>query len=198
MKLKLLFLILAATFLTYLIFTTNNKKNYDIISIYDKTTTINPNYNDYLKEMLTSKINFNYTEPFNNKNLEIENVIAIIETNQNKIQEKLNQAEIIIIHLGDFEILKEEIPVSDIIIQLSQLLKIIKNINNKQIIFLSPVNAPSSYLFKDLCNKYKIYFINSSNYLNQSDYENNIVTESGHKKLAKIIYKNIYSSWNLT
>ena len=46
------------------------------------------------------------------KNLEIENVIASIKENENNIHEKIHDSKILIIYLGEFELLKEEFKLS--------------------------------------------------------------------------------------
>lgn len=197
MKLKLLFLILASTLLTYLIFTTNVTNQLNIFSIFDKTTITNPNYNDYLQEYLNNVTNYTYNIDYSNKNLEIENVISALSSNKNKIQEKIYEAEVIIIHLGDFEILKEDITPSEILTETEELFSYLRKINKKQIIFLSPVNIKSYYMYKNICQKYNITYINTYNILKPHDISNNLITATGHTKIAKLLYNEISTTWNI-
>ena len=102
MKIKLLFLTIASLLLTYLIFTTNIDNRLDIISLYDTTTTTIPNYNDYLIKYLDNNVSYSINQKYSNKNLEIENIISHINSNKNKIQEKIHDAKIVILYFGDF------------------------------------------------------------------------------------------------
>ena len=138
MKIKLLFLTIASLLLTYLIFTTNIDNRLDIVSLYDTTTTTRPNFNDYLLKYLDNNVSYSMNQKYSNKNLEIENVISNINSNKNKIQEKIHDAEIIIIYFGDFELLNEDVTSTELLEETENLFKIIRKINSKQIIFLTP------------------------------------------------------------
>ena len=197
MKIKLLFLTLASLLLTYLIFTTNIDNRLDIISLYDTTTTTNHNFNDYLLKYLDNNISYSINQKYANKNLEIENIISHINSNKNKIQEKIHDAKIVILYFGDFELLNEDVTPTELLEETENLFKIIRKINSKQIIFLSPVNIKSSYMYKSLCQKYKISYINTTSYLEKADISNNLINETGHQKLGKILYSTISSTWNL-
>lgn len=197
MKIKLLFLTIASLLLTYLIFTTNIDNRLDIVSLYDTTTTTRPNFNDYLLKYLDNNVSYSINQKYSNKNLEIENVISNINSNKNKIQEKIHDAEIVIIYFGDFELLNEDVTPTELLEETENLFKIIRKINSKQIIFLSPVNIKSSHMYKSLCQKYKISYINTTSYLEKTDISNNLINETGHQKLGKILYSTISSTWNL-
>lgn len=188
---------MASLLLTYLIFTTNIDNRLDIVSLYDTTTTTRPNFNDYLLKYLDNNVSYSMNQKYSNKNLEIENVISNINSNKNKIQEKIHDAEIIIIYFGDFELLNEDVTSTELLEETENLFKIIRKINSKQIIFLSPVNIKSSYMYKSLCQKYKISYINTTSYLEKTDISNNLINETGHQKLGKILYSTISSTWNL-
>ncbi len=181
MRIKIFFLILASFFLTYLIFTTNIENKISIMSFYDRTTTPSPNFNDYLKSLLENTIDFTYTE-YTKKNLEIENVIASIKENENNIHEKIHDSKILIIYLGEFELLKEEMNISELTANLNILFKELRKLNNYQIIYISPPSLSMIYSIKDLCKSKNIDFLASS---------------SNQDIIAKNIKKNITTAWNI-
>ena len=155
MKIKLFFLTIGACILTYLIFTANNRQYLTITSIYDDSTTIKESYNVHLNQSLNMSIPTSYYT-FHRENFEIENVVDKIQDNVDNIQEKLDSSNIILMYLGDFEVLYEKNATINIYNELQKLFITLRKYNSKQIIFISPVNMSSSYLLEDLAKKYKI------------------------------------------
>jgi len=196
MKIKLFFLFLSSCLLTYLIYKTNTNEYLYITSIYDDTTILDNNYNTYLKDKLNNTISNTYYE-YHNTTFEIENIIDKIKSNSNEIQIKLNSSNTIIIYLGTFEIEKENLAISSIYTYLENLFILVRKYNNKQIIYLSPPSISSTFLLKDLCNKYKITFINTSSLLNLSYLDKKALTEDNHKKIANKLYQEITKTWNI-
>ena len=107
MKVKLFFLTLSAVILTYLIYNANHHQEIKISAIYDDKTTIKENFNTYLKPNLEKLLPTTYYT-FRRENLEIENVIDKIKSNYQDIQQELNSSNVVIVYLGDFELLYEK------------------------------------------------------------------------------------------
>ena len=181
MRIKIFFLVLASLFLTYLIFTTNIENKISIMSFYDKTTTPELNYNEYLRNLLDNTVDYTYTK-FSKKNLEIENVLASIKENENGIHEKIHDSKVLIIYLGEFEISKEELSISELIDKLNLLFKELRRLNSYQIIYISPPSLSMIYNLKDLCKSRKIDFLLSS---------------PNQEVIAKNIKKSITTAWNI-
>ena len=196
MKVKLFFLSLAAIILTYLIFNVNNHQEIKITTIYDDTTTIQENFNISLQKDLEKLLPTTFNT-YHKENLEIENAIDKIKSNYNDIQEKLNSSNVIIIYLGDFELLYEKENIINIYANLENLFILLRKYNSKQIIYISPINLSSNYLLKDLSNKYKIDFINTPSILQKLSTQNYILNQDDHKKLANKLFNNIISTWKI-
>lgn len=196
MKVKLFFLSLGAIILTYLIFNVNNHQEIKITTIYDDTTTIQENFNISLQKDLEKLLPTTFNT-YHKENLEIENAIDKIKSNYNDIQEKLNSSNVIIIYLGDFELLYEKENIINIYANLENLFILLRKYNSKQIIYISPINLSSNYLLKDLSNKYKIDFINTPGILQKLSTQNYILNQDDHKKLANKLFNNIISTWKI-
>lgn len=196
MKVKLFFLSLGAIILTYLIFNVNNHQEIKITTIYDDTTTIQENFNISLQKDLEKLLPTTFNT-YHKENLEIENAIDKIKSNYNDIQEKLNSSNVIIIYLGDFELLYEKENIINIYANLENLFILLRKYNSKQIIYISPINLSSNYLLKDLSNKYKIDFINTPSILQKLSTQNYILNQDDHKKLANKLFNNIISTWKI-
>lgn len=196
MKVKLFFLSLGAIILTYLIFNVNNHQEIKITTIYDDTTTIQENFNISLQKDLEKLLPTTFNT-YHKENLEIENAIDKIKSNYNDIQEKLNSSNVIIIYLGDFELLYEKENIINIYANLENLFILLRKYNSKQIIYISPINLNSNYLLKDLSNKYKIDFINTPSILQKLSNQNYILNQDDHKKLANKLFNNIISTWKI-
>ncbi len=196
MKVKLFFLSLGAIILTYLIFNVNNHQEIKITTIYDDTTTIQENFNISLQKDLEKLLPTTFNT-YHKENLEIENAIDKIKSNYNDIQEKLNSSNVIIIYLGDFELLYEKENIINIYANLENLFILLRKYNSKQIIYISPINLNSNYLLKDLSNKYKIDFINTPSILQKLSTQNYILNQDDHKKLANKLFNNIISTWKI-
>lgn len=190
MKLKIFFLILGSSLLTYIIFTTNINNTITITSIYDKTTIIPENFNTYLKEYLNNSIGYSYYE-YANDNLEIENVIDAINENKNNIQEKIHNSKVLIVYLGEFELQKENFKLDELVINLNELFVSLRKLNNYQIIYISPYSMKSSYTLKDLCKSKNVDFISLGNYFKNTD----LLNKSSQTTLAKVIKDTIFTAW---
>ena len=196
MKVKLFFLSLGAVVLTYLIFTANNHQEMKMTVIYDDTTTIQENFSVFLQKdlekLLPTTVNYYHKE-----NLEIENVVDKIKSNYNEIQEKLSSSNVIIVYLGDFELLYEKENIINIYSHLEDLILLLRKYNSKQIIYISPINLSSNYLLKDLASKHKITFINTPSILRKFTTQNYTLNIEDHKTLASRLFNNIVSTWKI-
>ena len=196
MKVKLFFLSLGAVVLTYLIFTANNHQEMKMTIIYDDTTTIQENFSVFLQKdlekLLPTTVNYYHKE-----NLEIENVVDKIKSNYNEIQEKLSSSNVIIVYLGDFELLYEKENIINIYSHLEDLILLLRKYNSKQIIYISPINLSSNYLLKDLASKHKITFINTPSILRKFTTQNYTLDIEDHKTLASRLFNNIVSTWKI-
>lgn len=196
MKVKLFFLSLGAIVLTYLIFTANNHQEMKMTVIYDDTTTIQENFSVFLQKdlekLLPTTVNYYHKE-----NLEIENVVDKIKSNYNEIQEKLSSSNVIIVYLGDFELLYEKENIINIYSHLEDLILLLRKYNSKQIIYISPINLNSNYLLKDLASKHKITFINTPSILRKFTTQNYTLNIEDHKTLASRLFNNIVSTWKI-
>ena len=196
MKVKLFFLSLGAIVLTYLIFTANNHQEMKMTVIYDDTTTIQENFSVFLQKdlekLLPTTVNYYHKE-----NLEIENVVDKIKSNYNEIQEKLSSSNVIIVYLGDFELLYEKENIINIYSHLEDLILLLRKYNSKQIIYISHINLSSNYLLKDLASKHKITFINTPSILRKFTTQNYTLNIEDHKTLASRLFNNIVSTWKI-
>ncbi|MBE6159210.1 MAG: hypothetical protein E7159_05245 [Firmicutes bacterium] len=177
MKIKYLIMIMLAVLSVYIIYNHNYNKNINILSI----SSVKDNYNPFLSNYLTnSNLKFNLNIDYST-NLEIENLIGLINNNKNKIQSIINNSDIIILNIGNIDILTED--TKTIINELKELFILLRKINTKEIIYISPNNIKNTIYIKELCQKYNILFINSSSF-------NNI------EQLSKTIYRKIESQYN--
>lgn len=196
MKIKLFFLSLGAIVLTYLIFNANNHQEIKIVTIYDDTTTIKENFSHILQKDL-EKLLPTTLNNYHKENLEIENAVDKIKSSYNDIQEKLNSSNVIIIYLGDFELLFEKENIINIYSNLEELFMLLRKYNSKQIIYISPINLTSNYLLKDLTHKYKIDFINTPSILQKQSKNNYTLNIEDHKIIANKLFNNIVSTWKI-
>ncbi len=177
MKIKYLIMIMLAILSVYIIYNNNYNKTINILSI----SSVKDNYNPSLSNYLTnSNLKFNINIDYST-NLEIENIIGLINNNKNKIQSIINNCDIIILNIGNIDILTED--TKTIINELKELFILLRKINSKEIIYISPNNIKNTIYIKELCQKYNILFINSSSF-------NNI------EQLSKTIYRKIESQYN--
>ena len=196
MKVKLFFLSLAAIVLTYLIFNANNHQEIKIVTIYDDTTTIKENFSNVLQKDL-EKLLPTTLNNYHKENLEIENAVDKIKSNYNDIQEKLNSSNVIIIYLGDFELLFEKENIINIYSNLEDLFILLRKYNSKQIIYIRQINLNYNDLLKDLSHKYKIAFINTSSILQKQSKNNYTLSIEDHKIIANKLFNNIISTWKI-
>lgn len=196
MKVKLFFLSLGAIVLTYLIFIANNHQEMKMTVIYDDTTTIQENFSVFLQKDL-EKLLPTTVNHYHKENLEIENVVDKIKSNYNEIQEKLSSSNVIIVYLGDFELLYEKENIINIYSHLEDLILLLRKYNSKQIIYISPINLSSNYLLKDFASKHKITFINTPSILRKFTTQNYTLNIEDHKSLASRLFNNIVSTWKI-
>ena len=177
MKLKYLIMIFLVIISVYIIYYSNYTKTINILSI----SSVKDNYNPYLSNYLNnSKLNYNLNIDYSTS-LEIENLTAIINSNKNEIQSIINNSDIIILNIGNIDILTED--TKTILNELKELFTLLRKINTKEIIYISPKNIKNTIYIKELCKKYNILYINGSSY-------------SNNELLSAIIYRKIESKYN--
>ncbi len=177
MKIKYLIMIMLAILSVYIIYNNNYNKTINILSISSVKDNYNPNLSNYLTN---SSLKFNLNIDYST-NLEIENLIGLINNNKNKIQSIINNSDIIILNIGNIDILTED--TKTIINELKELFILLRKINSKEIIYISPNNIKNTIYIKELCQKYNILFINSSSFNN-------------NEQLSRTIYRKIESQYN--
>ena len=134
---------------------------------------------------------------FSRENLEIENVIDKIKSNYQDIQQELNNSNVVIVYLGDFELLYEKESITNIYTDLENLFMVLRKYNSKQIIYLSPINLSTNYFLKDLARKYKVDFLNTSSILEKTGQKDYILDTNDHKILSNKLYNKIISTWKI-
>ena len=180
MKYKLIILVIISSFIIYITYNCTYKKRINIVSI--NTLEEKENYNNYLSELLSkSDLNYNFNIDFSNYYLEIENIISKIDNNENNLHTVLKKADILILSIGNNDYLTEEL--NTILNETELLLKKIRLLNNKQIIYISPSNTINTIYTRYICKKYNVIFINGYSFKN---YNNN---------LAQLIYKKIEKNY---
>jgi len=177
MKFKYLIMIILAIFSVYIIYNRNYNKTINILSISSVKDNYNPSLSNYLSN---SSLKFNLNIDYST-NLEIENLIGLINNNKYKIQSIINNSDIIILNIGNIDILTED--TKTIINELKELFILLRKINSKEIIYISPNNIKNTIYIKELCQKYNILFINNSSFNN-------------NEQLSKTIYRKIESKYN--
>lgn len=187
MKLKLLLLIIASSLITYFIYNKYYHMEINITSINSFATE--NNVNEYISSEISNnnlnyKLNVDYSSPY----LEIENLIAAINNNTNKIQNIIHDSEVIIISLGNIDMLTETN--QNILKEYNILFPLLRKYNTKEIIFLSPISFKDVVSIKSICQKHNIRLINTSSYLNEYSSPDSL-NKDDSLKLAKIIIKNI-------
>ena len=180
MKKKLIILLIISTLLTYFIYHKNYKYTLNIMSI--NTSTRENDYNLYLNN-LYKNTNINYIIDFSDSSYEIENLVGIIENNKNNIKEKLHKSNVIILSIGNIDYKTESM--SSIVKELKELFTLLRDYNNKKIIYITPTNIDNIELIRLTCKKYNIEVINGKSYKNNP------------KKLATTIYRIINNSYKL-
>lgn len=184
MKNKYILLAILSCLIIFIIFNKCYKNEVNVLSInslYEKE-----NYNNYLIDLF-SNTNNNYTLniDYSNDNIQIENIIAKIDNNENNIQSKIHKSEVIILSIGNVDYKNEELNI--IIRELDLLFKKIRLINNKQIIYISPSIIRNTTQIKEICHKYNITFLNGSSFRNN----NQLLAELIFKKINNIYSKKI-------
>jgi hypothetical protein len=187
MKYKLLLLTIIATLVTYYIYSKYYHMEINITSI--NSYAINNNYNESLSNEITNNnLNYKLNVDYSSSDLEIENLIALINNNANKIQSVIHNSEVIILSIGNIDMKTETTKV--ILQEYKKLFILLRKYNNKQIIILSPIAFKNISDLKELCREYNLNFINTSSYIN--DYSSiDALTPSNSKKIAHAIIKNI-------
>ena len=127
-------------------------------------------------------MNYNLNIDYSNDSMEIENLLAIIDNNKDNIQNKINNADVLLLSIGNIDIENESY--KTIYNELKELFKKIRLINNKEIIYISPYKIKSTILIKKLCKEFNILFINGSSFINKKNL------------LSQMIYRKIDSTYN--
>ena len=196
MKVKLFFLTLSAVILTYFIYYSNHHQELKISTIYEEKTTSKENFNTYLKPNLEKLLPVTYYT-FSKENLEIENVIDKIKNNYKDIQQELNSSNVIIVYLGEFELLYEKESIINIYTDLENLFITLRKYNSKEIIYLSPLNLNTNYILKDLSRKYKIDFFNTSSILGKTGCKTCLLEPNDQKIISQKLYDKIITTWKI-
>lgn len=184
MKFKILLLLIISSILTFIIYNCAYKQSIYITSI--NTLSSNYNYNKKLSEKLLNKnSNINFNVDYSDETMEIENLIAEIQNNKNKIQFVIHKTKILIISIGNNDVNNESS--KTILNEYKLLFELLRKYNNKQIIFISPYNYKYQTEIKNISSNFSIDFINYSSYT----VENNI-TEPNLNKLVNNIVNKIY------
>lgn len=106
MKYKLLLLTIIATLVTYYIYSKYYHMKINITSI--NSYAINNNYNESLSNEITNNnLNYKLNVDYSSSDLEIENLIALINNNANKIQSVIHNSEVIILSIGNIDMKTE-------------------------------------------------------------------------------------------
>lgn len=187
MKLKILTLIIISSLITYFIYSKFYHLEINITSI--NSYALENNYNESLSnEINTNSLNYKLNVDYSNPNLEIENLIEYIKTNNNKIQTVIHNSEVIILSIGNIDMKTES--TKTILKEYKSLFQLIRQYNTKEIIILSPVSFKDITSIKSLCQKYNIRLINTSSYLNEYS-SPDALSKSNSSKIAKLIIKYI-------
>lgn len=181
MKNKILIIFIIASIITYLIFQTNYHKTLKITSI--STLKQEENYNNYLSNKLAnSTVNYKLNIDYSNPNLEVENLIALIKSNTRNIQSIIHSSDIIIISVGNIDIETEKN--NNITKELNTLFSLLRKLNNKEIIYISPNTFKNITIQKELCFKYNVKFYSMYHLKNNPEY------------LSSILIKDITNTWH--
>ena len=165
MKLKIIIIIILSSIITYIIYTKNYIRHINITSI--NSLSKEDNYNKHISNILiNSEFDYNLNIDFTNEKMEIENLISKINNNENKIQSIIHESDAIIISIGNNDILTED--KNTINDELSKLFKLLRNLNIKEILFVSPKEFKITDDIKRICHKYNIIFINGYSFKNKS------------------------------
>lgn len=187
MKLKLILLVLIASTITYYIYNKYYHMEINITSI--NSLSPNNNFNESLSsEIANNNLNYKLNVDYSSANLEIENLIALINNNTSKIQSIIHNSEVIIISLGNIDMLTEN--TKNIINEYKILFSLLRNYNSKEIIFLSPLQFKAITDLKSICQKYNIIFINTSSYLNYYS-QTDTLTAKDSLIISKLLLKYI-------
>ena len=158
MKFKLILLAILSTLIVYLIYESNPPTKPYILSIYDKTTLSNPNYNDVIKTNLQKtnpKITFdtNYAK----YNFEIENFKDYLLENKYEIKQAIRKSDLIIINLGKYELTNN--------LSLETIYKQLRKITSKNIVYIPPQNISKTLdrALNNMSADYHITYLNDHN-----------------------------------
>ena len=166
MKFKLLLLAILSTFIVYLIYESNPPTKPYILSIYDKTTLTNPNYNDVIKSNLqktSPKITFDTS--YAKYNFEIENFKDYLLENKYEIKQAIRKSDLIIINLGKYELSYNSEVSKEILIDLETIYKQLRKITSKNIVYIPPKNISKTLdrALNNMSADYHITYLNDHN-----------------------------------
>ena len=187
MKKKLIIFLIITALITMIIYKKNYVYKINITSI--NSLNKDSNYNELLYEKLINKIpDINYNIDFTSEDLEIENLISLIEHNSNNIQNIIHDTKVLILSIGNNDI-KQEKPKA-ILIEYKKLFQLLRKYNNHEIIFISPINFKNQEQLKEICNNYKVNYINTYSYISPYIINDNY-TNKGIDIITNIIIKRI-------
>ncbi len=167
MKFKLLLLTTLSILIVYLIYNSAPPTNPYILSIYDKTTLPEYNYNNIIKKSLKNT-NITYDTTLSKYNFEIENLKDYILENKYNIKQTIRKSDLIIIHLGKDEIKDNNSYNSsvskEILLDISSIFKNLRKITSKNIIYIPPegISNTLNKALKKISNDYNIVYLNST------------------------------------
>ena len=196
MKKKLTILLIITIIITFIIYNKYYVYTINITSI--NSLSKEDNYNELLYEKIVNRLpEINYNIDFSNEDLEIENLISIVEHNTNEIQSIIHDSKVLIISIGNNDVKSEKTKV--ILNEYKRLFHLLRKYNNHEIIFVSPINFKNQELLKEICNNYKINYINTYSYISPFII-NDKYTSKGIDILTNNIIKRItyIKNWQLT
>lgn len=164
MKIKLIILIIISSIITYIIYNRNYVRHVNITSI--NSLNKESNYNKHISNLLSkSNINYNFNIDYTNDTMEIENLIAKINNNENQIQSIIHESDVIIISIGNIDIITED--KRTIYDELINLFKTLRKYNIKEIIYVSPSEFKITSDIKQICHRYNVIFVNGHSFKNK-------------------------------
>ena len=177
---KLIILFVISSLITIYIYNKNYQKVLTVTSI--NSLSSEEDFNPYLSSIFSkSSINYDFNIDYTNNSIEIENIIGMIN-NDDKFKNIIHSSNVIIISLGNIDKLNEDI--NTITKELKELFKLVRKLNNQEIIYVSPYSFNNTVMIKEECNKNNILFINGRSFKNSPTL------------IAQILYKSIENAWN--
>ena len=218
MKKKIILIVILGTILSLLIYLSTRENNITITALGDGLSLgMTPfdiegiSYNDYLKDYLKEKKILKKYYNHSEFGLTVKELIYEIKANeiiknQNiELKRAINDADILIISIGMDELSEDNLTknrMNNYIEDINYLIKLIKTLNNKEIILLGLYTIKDkeelnimklNAKLRDLCNNNNIKYIELNNILKNKDYylDNNsyYINYKGHKLIKEEIIK---------